>query len=83
MGWIDRQQTDSGNAVHQQDLDLNEKILRHFDLSSQYGVCHPAIANSSISCRRHSNWIFHLALHRNRSTQTLATGTNAESQPAA
>lgn len=25
--------------VHQADLDLEEKILRHFDLSSQYGVC--------------------------------------------
>ncbi|KAI9821929.1 MAG: hypothetical protein M1827_002511 [Pycnora praestabilis] len=25
--------------VHQQDLTLNEKILRHFDLSSQYGPC--------------------------------------------
>lgn len=27
-----------GRTVHQQDLSLNEKILRHFDLSSQYGV---------------------------------------------
>jgi hypothetical protein len=26
-------------TVHQADLDLEEKILRHFDLSSQYGVC--------------------------------------------
>ncbi|OJJ44945.1 hypothetical protein ASPZODRAFT_168063 [Penicilliopsis zonata CBS 506.65] len=25
--------------VHQQDLSLEEKILRHFDLSSQYGPC--------------------------------------------
>lgn len=25
-------------AVHQEDLSTNEKILRHFDLSSQYGV---------------------------------------------
>lgn len=27
------------STVHQADLDLEEKILRHFDLSSQYGVC--------------------------------------------
>lgn len=27
--------------VHQQGLSVNEKILRHFDLSSQYGVCVP------------------------------------------
>ena len=26
-------------VVHQQGLSLNEKILRHFDLSSQYGPC--------------------------------------------
>lgn len=25
--------------MHQQGLSLNEKILRHFDLSSQYGPC--------------------------------------------
>ena len=28
--------------VHQQGLSLNEKILRHFDLSSQFGVCSPS-----------------------------------------
>lgn len=27
------------NPVHQQQLSLHEKILRHFDLSSQYGPC--------------------------------------------
>lgn len=26
-------------TVHQQHLNLEEKIIRHFDLSSQYGVC--------------------------------------------
>lgn len=26
-------------TVHQQDLDVHEKILRHFDLCSQYGPC--------------------------------------------
>ncbi|CAK7207640.1 hypothetical protein SEUCBS139899_010451 [Sporothrix eucalyptigena] len=25
--------------VHQEDLDLGEKVLRHFDVSSQYGPC--------------------------------------------
>lgn len=28
-----------GSTVHQQGLALHEKILRHFDLSSQYGPC--------------------------------------------
>lgn len=27
------------NPVHQKSLSLHEKILRHFDLSSQYGPC--------------------------------------------
>lgn len=26
-------------TVHQQDLSIHEKILRHFDLCSQYGPC--------------------------------------------
>lgn len=26
-------------AVHQEELSLDEKILRHFDLSPQYGPC--------------------------------------------
>ena len=26
-------------SVHQEHLSLNEKILRHFDISSQYGPC--------------------------------------------
>lgn len=25
--------------MHQEEINLREKILRHFDLSSQYGVC--------------------------------------------
>lgn len=25
--------------VHQEDVRMEEKILRHFDLSNQYGVC--------------------------------------------
>ena len=28
-----------GSIVHQQRLSLHEKVLRHFDLSSQYGPC--------------------------------------------
>lgn len=28
--------------VHQEDLDTSEKVLRYFDVSSQYGVCQPA-----------------------------------------
>ena len=31
--------SDASHTVHQQNLSMNEKILRHFDLSSQYGPC--------------------------------------------
>lgn len=34
--------------VHQQDLDLGEKVLRYFDMSSQYGVSRHIFVLSSI-----------------------------------
>lgn len=38
---VERDDADSlhSHIVHQEDLSLHEKILRHFDLSTQYGVC--------------------------------------------
>lgn len=41
MGCEDDLLTQAWGTVHQQDLSLHEKILRHFDLSSQYGVSLP------------------------------------------
>ncbi|KAJ5159498.1 uncharacterized protein N7482_006502 [Penicillium canariense] len=37
--WKKEEQSRKAPRVHQMDLDLEEKILRHFDLSSQYGPC--------------------------------------------
>ncbi|KAF4214403.1 hypothetical protein CNMCM8980_002540 [Aspergillus fumigatiaffinis] len=37
--WKKEEQTRKAPRVHQEDLSLHEKILRHFDLSSQYGPC--------------------------------------------
>ncbi|KAK9600327.1 hypothetical protein V6Z92_000411 [Aspergillus fumigatus] len=37
--WKKEEQTRKVPRVHQEDLSLHEKILRHFDLSSQYGPC--------------------------------------------
>ncbi|KAL8954997.1 MAG: hypothetical protein Q9183_006837, partial [Haloplaca sp. 2 TL-2023] len=37
--WRDREAERKAPRVHQQRLSLHEKILRHFDLSSQYGPC--------------------------------------------
>lgn len=57
--------------VHQEDLNMNEKILRHFDLSSQYGVCfcpHSvlySIAIVSLSCYKadHTKGVDKLTKH--------------------
>ncbi|KAL8891895.1 MAG: hypothetical protein Q9215_001107 [Flavoplaca cf. flavocitrina] len=37
--WRQREGERKAPRVHQKDLSLHEKILRHFDLSSQYGPC--------------------------------------------
>lgn len=42
------QEANSNLIAHQQGMDVEEKILRHFDLSSQYGVCCPGHREFSI-----------------------------------
>lgn len=37
--WAHKEESRIAPRVHQQGLDVHEKILREFDLSSQYGVC--------------------------------------------
>ncbi|CAI7633977.1 unnamed protein product [Penicillium glandicola] len=37
--WQAQEQTRIAPSAHQQGMDVEEKILRHFDLSSQYGPC--------------------------------------------
>ncbi|KAI9375522.1 DNA polymerase delta, subunit 4-domain-containing protein [Aspergillus egyptiacus] len=37
--WNKEESKSRGPRVHHEDLSLEEKILRHFDLSSQYGPC--------------------------------------------
>ncbi|PNP42881.1 hypothetical protein TGAMA5MH_05627 [Trichoderma gamsii] len=37
--WKDIEKQRKAPRVHQQDLDLGEKVLRYFDVSSQYGPC--------------------------------------------
>lgn len=37
--WKGEEEGRRAPRVHQEELGLHEKILRHFDLSSQYGVC--------------------------------------------
>ncbi|OKL57452.1 hypothetical protein UA08_07226 [Talaromyces atroroseus] len=37
--WNNEEHNRIAQRVHQKDLDIDEKVLRHFDLSSQYGPC--------------------------------------------
>ena len=37
--WREREAERRAPRVHQQELSVEEKILRLFDMSSQYGVC--------------------------------------------
>ncbi|KAJ5770154.1 uncharacterized protein N7511_002205 [Penicillium nucicola] len=37
--WRAQEESRKAPRVHQQGMDVEEKILRHFDLSSQYGPC--------------------------------------------
>ncbi|EED13146.1 DNA polymerase delta subunit 4, putative [Talaromyces stipitatus ATCC 10500] len=37
--WNEEEHSRKAPRVHQNDIDIDEKILRHFDLSSQYGPC--------------------------------------------
>jgi DNA polymerase delta subunit 4 len=38
--WREREAERHAPRVHQQDLSVEEKVLRLFDMSSQYGVCY-------------------------------------------
>lgn len=44
--WKSKEDERIAPRVHQQGLSLNEKVLRHFDLSSQYGVSLPRFLTS-------------------------------------
>lgn len=64
-------------SVHQKDLDLDEKILRHFDLSTQYGVCLYVYAMLH-TVRLTQN----PAMHRHFANPTVATSPYARPQSA-
>lgn len=64
--------------VHQDDLDLEEKILRHFDLSSQYGVCLMHYVETPLR----EALLISAAVHWCCPGQALATGEYVEAEPA-
>ncbi|KAH8696328.1 putative DNA polymerase delta subunit 4 [Talaromyces proteolyticus] len=62
--WNEEEQRRTAPRVHQNGLDVNEKILRHFDLSSQYGPC--------IGISRIKRWRRAYALDLNPPIEVLA-----------
>ena len=50
--------------MHQQGLTVHDKVLRHFDLSSQYGPC--------IGIARHKRWLRAAGLGLNPPLEVLA-----------
>ncbi|KAJ5239099.1 hypothetical protein N7468_003718 [Penicillium chermesinum] len=62
--WKDVEKGRKALRVHQQDLSLEEKILRNFDLSSQYGPC--------IGIARIKRWRRANALNLNPPLEVLA-----------
>jgi DNA polymerase delta subunit 4 len=67
------------NRVHQEDLTTGEKILRYFDVSSQYGVSvHFLLAE--MVCKRHNGLMQCLAMHWNAAHQAVAESAAVGSQ---
>ena len=66
--WIHKEESRIAPRVHQQGLDVNEKVLREFDLSSQYGVS--TKQRSSMSLVTDSVLA---ALHRDSTDETVET----------
>lgn len=72
--WKEEENKRKAPRVHQQGLTVHEKILRHFDLSSQFGVCYSFLLLSSPLREILTNaYLLSTALHRHRSHNTLAT----------
>lgn len=60
--------------IHQQDLDLNEKVLRYFDVSSQYGVSHARFCKYCRLSSVFSTLTCAPAVHRNHPYEEVAPG---------
>ncbi|KAI9751281.1 MAG: hypothetical protein M4579_006134 [Chaenotheca gracillima] len=62
--WRERENERKAPRVHQEGLSVHEKILRHFDLSSQYGPC--------IGIARRARWTRASSLHLDPPIEILA-----------
>ncbi|MCJ1466674.1 hypothetical protein MMC07_005294 [Pseudocyphellaria aurata] len=72
--WRAQEEERTAKRVHQEGLSMNEKILRHFDLSSQYGPC--------IGIARMKRWKRAHGLDLNPPIQVLAVLLREQQQQA-
>ena len=83
--WKSKEDERIAPRVHQQGLNANEKILRHFDLSSQYGVS-PSLVVSYPSHTVHQRGMLitfrKLALYRDTPYETVEASRQSRTQAA-
>jgi len=74
--WKGKEDERIAPRVHQQGLSVNEKVLRHFDLSSQYGVCFLLSASPCISIEGCESFLLmgDTAVHRHSAHEALEEG---------
>lgn len=74
--WKGKEDERIAPRVHQQGLSVNEKVLRHFDLSSQYGVCFLLSASPCISIEGCESFLLmgDTAVHRHSKNEALEEG---------
>jgi len=70
--WREREAERKAPRVHQEDVSLEEKILRLFDMSSQFGVCLLLSISILPGCRRQTLTGF-IALYRNCTYETMGS----------
>jgi DNA polymerase delta subunit 4 len=70
--WREREAERKAPRVHQEDVSLEEKILRLFDMSSQFGVCLHLSISILLGCKRRTLTGF-IALYRNCTYETMGS----------
>lgn len=83
--WTSKEDERIAPRVHQRGLSVNEKILRHFDLSSQYGVSPSLVAtfyDHACEQRRLLIMLWSTALYRNPSYEAVEASREFGTQAA-
>jgi DNA polymerase delta subunit 4 len=71
--WRTQEAARMAKRVHQQDLSTGEKVLRYFDVSSQYGVSATLIRNLAVP-RSETNYTPCIAVHWHHKDEEMVQG---------